>query len=45
MPKGVEHRRNSKKKPAATLKEKRFRKREKRMRQEHPEHSIDQLLE
>jgi hypothetical protein len=43
MPKGIGNKRDSKKKPAASLKEKRLRKREKRFK--HEEHSIDQVVE
>lgn len=43
MPKGLGNKRDTKKKPAATLKEKRMKKREKRFK--HEEHSIDQPVE
>lgn len=42
MPKGVEHKRDALKKPKATLKEKRLRKKEKKLKHQ-AEHSIDQL--
>ncbi len=42
MPKGIEHGRNELKKPKATLKEKRLRKKEKRQ-QRQTEHSVDSL--
>jgi hypothetical protein len=44
MPKGVEHRRDSRKKAKATLKEKRLRKKEKKMRHES-EHRIEEHFE
>lgn len=43
MPKGIGNKRDAKKKPSASLKEKRLRKKEKRFK--HEEHSIDQVVE
>ena len=42
MPKGVEHKRDARKKPKASLKEKRLRKKEKKLRHEG-EHAIEQI--
>jgi len=44
MPKGVEHRRDARKKPKASLKEKRLRKKEKKMRHE-AEHRVEEHWE
>ncbi len=42
MPKGIEHKRDSRKKPKASLKEKRLRKKEKKLRHQS-EHAIEQF--
>jgi hypothetical protein len=43
MTKGFEHKRDTKKKPSASLKEKRLKKREKKLKD--VEHNIDQVIE
>ena len=45
MPKGEGHRRDLKKKPSASLKEKRQKKREKKMRQFETEHNVNQIID